>query len=123
MLTTLKFNSEENGVTFFDAYCKNDDGTNFKTLINITSLDGDLAQARGIVGQTVERLATVISGCYHPESNASKIIKEAFGKDGDTGEISFNMDINGITVMANKAKCDYEKIVERWWNNYRLMRE
>lgn len=121
MLTELKVVGKDDYGVFFEAFCHNDEGS-FKKIIKISSLKfGDLAQVEALVGQTLEGLATVISGCFHPDSNAPKIIKEAFGEDATDDEIFFHLSINGILVVVNKSTCD--QIVERWWNNYRLMRE
>ena len=120
MITKFKLVCKENHSAFFEACCHNDDGTNFKTLINITSLDGAMAHV-GIGDQTIEEVVKALAGCFHPGSNASKIIKEAFGRD-DTGEILFRLHINRISVDVNKATCEPKNIIESWWQNYRWMR-
>lgn len=124
MLLTKKLTLIENtkNQKIFSAICiNNKNGELISTRIRVTSFEDGVAEVKAFVGQSLEMLASVISGCFNEDSPAFEILKKAYGKQNENIN-SIHIIINDIFVVVNRATSDPKRIRERWERNRYMLR-
>lgn len=123
MLLTKKLTLIENTKTqkIFSVICVNNkDGEVISTRIRVTSFEDGVVEVKAFVGQSLETLASVISGCFNEDSPAFEILRKAYGKNENINAI--HIIINDIFVVVNRATSDPKRIRERWERNRFMLR-
>jgi len=124
MLLTKKITLIENSKTqkIFSVICTNNkDSEVISTRIRVTSFEDGVVEVKAFVGQSLEMLASVISGCFNEDSPAFEILKKAYGKQNENIN-AIHIIINDIFVVVNRATSDPKRIRERWERNRYMLR-